>query len=59
MLVPGLYLGLLVAAGCVVSGLAMLSSLASDELREVLSDTLARVGVSISGCSPAGSLGPE
>ena len=49
ILVPLLYLALITAAGCFVAGLVMLSTLASDELRDVLSDTLAQVGECVSG----------
>ena len=51
ILVPLLYLALVTAAGCFVAGLLMLSTLASDELRDVLSGTLADVGECISGCA--------
>jgi hypothetical protein len=47
--VPLLYLALVTAAGCFVAGLLMLSTLASEELRDVLSDTLAQVGECVSG----------
>jgi hypothetical protein len=50
ILVPLLYLALVTTAGCFVAGLVMLSTLASDELRDVLSGTLADVGECISGC---------
>lgn len=49
ILVPTLYLAFVTAAGCFVAGLVALSTLASDELRDVLSDTLAQVGETISG----------
>ena len=51
ILVPLLYLALVTAAGCFVAGLLMLSTLASDELRSVLSDTLAEAGECVSGCA--------
>ena len=51
ILVPLLYLALVTTAGCFVAGLVMLSTLASDELRDVLSGTLADVGECISGCA--------
>ena len=53
ILVPTLYLAFVTAAGCFVAGLVMLSTLASDELRDVLSGTLADVGECISGCAGA------
>lgn len=48
---PSIYLALITTAGCLVSGALMLTTLASDELREVLADTLQQIGVCISGCA--------
>lgn len=47
-LVPLLYMAFVTAAGCFVAGLVALSTLAIHELRHVLSDTLAQVGMAIS-----------
>ena len=48
-LLPAIYTALVAGAATGVSGLLMLSTLASDELREVLAATLLSVGSSVSG----------
>ncbi len=48
-ILPAIYTALVAALGVVVSGLVTLPSLARDELRDVLSDTLRTVGTSVTG----------
>ncbi len=50
-LLPAIYTALVAGAATVVSGLLMLSTLAGDELRDVLAATLLSVGSSVSGCA--------
>lgn len=57
VLVPSIYLALVAAAGCIVSGALMLTTFAADELRDVLADTLQQIGVCISGCGAGGAPG--
>lgn len=48
-LLPAIYTALVAALGVVVSGLVTLPSLARDELRDVLADTLQLIGTSVTG----------
>lgn len=50
-LLPAIYTALVAGAATMVSGLLMLSTLAGDELRDVLAATLLSVGSSVSGCA--------
>lgn len=49
IVVNEIILGLIAGLGCLVGGILLLPSLATDELREVLADVIQTCGMSISG----------